>query len=121
MPVPILKQGDVLIVSLQSELADDELERLSSKLSDRVGSDRVTGVVIDVAALDVMDSYATRMFRTMAQVTQLRGATTVMVGIQPDVAVAMVQMGLDLEGAMTALDLEDGLDVLRRDHERSGV
>jgi rsbT antagonist protein RsbS len=112
MPVPILKQGDILIASIQSELRDKELLELGDDIVNKVGRFRSRGVVVDVSALDVLDSYAARTLRNVSEMTKLRGATTVIVGIQPDVAFAMVQLGLTLDGVLTALDLEEGLDLL---------
>jgi rsbT antagonist protein RsbS len=112
MSVPILKQGDVLIASIQAALSDHDLMELRDQLTERVGRLRSRGVVIDVTALDVLDSFATRMIRGIAFTTKLRGAQTVVAGIQPDVALAMVQLGLSLDGIATALDLEEGLVVL---------
>src|SRR5436305_9939682 len=112
MPVPILKQGNVLIVSVQAALTDRDLVQLRDDLADRVGRLRSRGVIIDVSLLDVMDSFATRTFRGIAQTTKLRGAETVIVGIHPDVAFAMVQLGLTLDGVATALDLDEGLQLL---------
>lgn len=113
MSVPILKQGDVLIASIQSALSDQELVQLRDDFAERVGRFRIKGVIIDVMALDVLDSFATRTLRGIAEVAKLRGATTVVVGIQPEVAFAMVQLGLALDGVATALDLEEGLAYLR--------
>jgi rsbT antagonist protein RsbS len=112
MPVPILKQGNVLIVSVQAALTDRDLVELKDDLADKVGRFRSQGVIIDVSLLDVMDSFATRTLRGIAQTTKLRGAETVIVGIQPDVAFAMIQLGLTLDGVATALDLEEGLELL---------
>lgn len=112
MPVPILKQGGVLIASLQTAVTDQDLIQLQDDLSERVGRFRSRGAVIDVSALDVMDSFATRTLRNLAEALKLRGATTVIAGIQPDVAFAMVELGLTLDGILTALDLEEGLDLL---------
>jgi rsbT antagonist protein RsbS len=112
VPVPILKQGSVLIASIQAALTDQDLIDLSREMADRVGRFRSQGVIIDVTALDVIDSFATRTLRGIAQVAKLRGARTIIVGIQPDVALAMIQLGLDLEGVLTALDLEEGLEQL---------
>jgi rsbT antagonist protein RsbS len=121
MAVPILKIGDVLIVSMQAALTDRDLVELKDDLASTVGRLRSRGVVVDVSALDVMDSFATRTMRGIAHTTKLRGAETVIVGIQPDVAFAMVQLGLDLEGVTTALDLEDGMEMLATQlRERSG-
>jgi len=113
MPVPVLKQGDVLIASIQSALTDRDLLQLKDELAEKVGQFRSSGVIIDVTALDVMDSFATRTLRGLAAATKLRGAETVIVGIQPDVAMALVELGLTLEGVETALDLEEGLETLR--------
>ena len=112
MSVPVLKQGDVLIASIQAALSDADLLRLRDELAEKVGRLRARGVIVDVTALDVMDSFATRTLRGIAQTTRLRGAATVIVGIQPEVASAMVQLGLGLDGIDTALDLEDGFAIL---------
>ena len=113
MSVPILKQGDTLIASIQAALSDQDLLELRDQLAERVGRQRSRGVIIDVTALDVLDSFATRTIRGIAYTAKLRGADTVVVGIQPEVAFAMVQLGLTLEGIATALDLEEGLAHLR--------
>lgn len=112
--VPILKQGDVLIASVQASLTDQQLLALQDRLAREVGRGRIRGVVLDVTVLDVMDSFAVRVLRSMAEVVKLRGAITVIVGIQPDVAVAMVRLGLTLKGVFTALDLDEGLIMLSR-------
>src|SRR6266852_4333926 len=114
MRVPILKQRDYLIASVQSALSDEELLQLRDDLADRVGQFRSRGVIIDVTVLDLIDSFSTRTIRTIAHMLNLRGAETVIVGIQPDVAFTMVQLGLTLEGVGTALDLEEGLAYLDR-------
>ena len=122
MSVPILKQGDVLIASIQAALSDRELAQLHDAFAEQVGRFRSRGVIIDVTALDVLDSFATRTLRSIAYTAKLRGANAVVVGIQPDVAFAMVQLGLSLEGVATALDLEEGLayirDVAKRGSQR---
>jgi rsbT antagonist protein RsbS len=112
MAVPILKQGHYLIASVQAALTDADLVQLRDDLIERVGAARSRGIIVDVTALDVMDSFAARSLRSLAHMTKLRGADTVIVGIQPDVAFAMVQLGLTLEGVHTALDLEEGLAYL---------
>jgi rsbT antagonist protein RsbS len=114
MAVPILKQGDYLIAMIQAALSDAELVELRQKLVERTGQFRSRGVIVDVTALDVMDSFAARTLRDLAHMARLRGAETVIVGIQPEVAFAMAQLGLTLEGVATALDLEEGLDFLNR-------
>jgi len=110
--VPILKQGDYLIASIQTALSDTDVLELRDELLERAGSLRSKGIIVDVTALDVMDSFASRSLRAIAHMANLRGAQTVMVGIQPEVAFAMVQLGLNLEGVHTALDLEEGLKFL---------
>jgi rsbT antagonist protein RsbS len=118
MPVPILKQGDVLIASIQSDLSDHDLLQLRDDVAEKVGRFKSLGVIIDVSVLDVMDSFATRTLRTIVDTTRLRGAETVIVGIQPEVAIAMVQLGLTLDGIPTSLDLEGGLDLLKTSAQR---
>lgn len=120
MPVPILKQGEVLIASIQAALTDHDLLQLKDELADKIGRFRSRGVIIDVTALDVMDSFATRTLRGIAATARLRGAQAVVVGIQPDVAIAIVQLGLTLQGVATALDLEEGFEMLRRSMVKDG-
>jgi rsbT antagonist protein RsbS len=114
MQVPILKQGPYLIATIQSALSDADLLQLRDGIVLQVGKLRSRGVIIDVTALDVMDSFATRTLRDIAQMIRLRGAETVIVGIQPEVAFSLVQLGLSLAGVATALDLEEGLSFLNR-------
>src|ERR671923_1594257 len=112
MAVPILKQGPYLIASIQAAMTDTDVLELRDDLMERVGRFRSRGIIVDVTALDIMDSFASRSLRNIAHMTRLRGADTVIVGIQPEVAFAMVQLGLNLEGVHTALDLEEGLKFL---------
>lgn len=116
--VPILKQGLYLIASIQAALSDVDLVHLRDALAEKVGKFRARGVIVDVTVLDVMDSFASRTLRDLAHMTRLRGAETVIVGIQPEVAFAMVQLGLTLEGVDTALDLEEGLAFLDKKTKR---
>jgi rsbT antagonist protein RsbS len=118
--VPILKQGDYLIASIQTALSDRDMLELRDDLLERAGVLRSKGIIVDVTALDVMDSFASRSLRAIAHMANLRGARTVMVGIQPEVAFAMVQLGLNLEGVHTALDLEEGLKFLDRITKETG-
>jgi rsbT antagonist protein RsbS len=117
MPVPILKQGAILIASVQAALTDSDAERLRLDLMERVSRYRAHGIIVDVTAIDVMDSFAARSIRTIAHMTRLRGADTVIVGLQPEVAFAMVQLGLMFDDMYTALDLEEGLALLNRQLE----
>lgn len=118
MEVPILKQGKYLIASIQAALSDHDLVQLRDALAERVGKFRARGVIVDVTVLDVMDSFASRTLRDLAHMTRLRGAETVIVGVQPEVAFAMVQLGLTLEGVDMALDLEEGLAFLDKKTKR---
>ena len=110
--VSILTQGSYLIASIHTALDDGQLVRFQRDLIERIGSQRARGVVIDVAALDVLDSFGSRTLRDIARMSRLRGAETVIVGIAPELAVSMVRLGLRLE-MPTALDLEEGLAYLR--------
>jgi rsbT antagonist protein RsbS len=110
----ILRQGPYLIASIHTALDDSQLVRFQEDLVDQIGRCRARGVVIDVAALDVLDSFASRMLRDIGEMARLRGAATVVVGIQPDVAFTMVRLGMDTGSVATALDLEEGLSRLER-------
>jgi rsbT antagonist protein RsbS len=118
MSVAILRQGDVLIASIQSDLSDTEVLELRQELAERVGEYRLRGLVIDVGALAVIDSFVTRALRAIVLTARLRGAETIIVGIAPDVAIAMVQFRLNLEPLRVALDLDEALAMLRRPHRR---
>lgn len=110
--VSILRQGSYLIASVYAALDDDELGRFQRELIRQIMAFRSRGVIIDVAALDVMDSFGSRSLRDLAHMTRLQGAITVIVGIHPDVAFAMVQLGMDLGNVRTELGLEEGLVLL---------
>jgi rsbT antagonist protein RsbS len=115
--VSILRQGSFLIASIHTALDDSEMMRFQRDLIDHIGQYRSRGVVIDVAALDVLDSFGSRTLRNIAEMARLRGAETVIVGIQPDVAFAMVALGMDTGSVHTALDLEEGLAYLNRNEK----
>lgn len=118
MSVSLLRQGTTLIASLPGGVRDLELDQLLDELSARIGEVRARGVILDVSRVEVIDSYGARMLRSIVQVARLRGADTVVVGIHPEVAYAMVQLGVTLGTTPTALDLEEGLDLLAaRRHE----
>jgi rsbT antagonist protein RsbS len=115
MPVPILRQGGWLIASVQEALTDAELSDLRDNLALRAGETTTRAVIVDISLLDVVDSYAARTLSSIAQVLRLRGADTIVVGVQPDVAFAMSQLGLTLRGARTALDLDAAIAMLQSD------
>jgi rsbT antagonist protein RsbS len=114
MSVAILRQGDYIIASIQSDLSDSEVLELRHELVEMVGRHRSHGIVIDVAALDVIDSFVARALRSIVLTARLRGADTVIIGIQPDVAIAMVQFRLNLEPLRVALDLDAAIALLDR-------
>jgi rsbT antagonist protein RsbS len=110
--VSILRQGGHLIASIHTALDDGQLLRFRRELLEEIGRHRARGVIVDVAALDVIDSFACHTLRALAQVARLRGAETVVVGIRPDVALTMARLGSSLHPMLTALDLEEGLALL---------
>jgi rsbT antagonist protein RsbS len=109
----ILKQDRFLIVSVAGSMTDADFIDLRDELASTVRRYRSTGVIVDVTVLDVIDSFAARTLRGIAQMVKMLGAECVVAGIQPEVAFSMVELGLTLEHTTTALDLEDGLDLLR--------
>ena len=121
MEVPLLKQGDFLIASILGALTDTALTRLQENLIRSVRKYRSKGVVIDVTVLDIMDSFAARTLRSITVMTRLLGARVVIVGIQPEIAFSMVQLGLRLEGTLTGLDLEDGIALLKAADTKDGA
>jgi rsbT antagonist protein RsbS len=114
MSVAILRQGDVLIASIRADLTDGQLLALRDDLAERVGAERIRGIVVDVAALDVIDSFVARSLRSIVESVSLRGTETVVVGIRPDVAIAMVQFELNLDALRAVLDLDEAIAVLDR-------
>jgi rsbT antagonist protein RsbS len=110
--VSIMRQGPYLIASIHTALDDSQMVRFQHDLVEQIGRHRSRGVIIDVAALDVLDSFGSRTLRNIAEMARLRGAVTVVVGIQPDVALAMVLLGMGTGSVKTALDLEEGLAYL---------
>jgi len=107
--VSILRQGHYLIASINTALDDSQMIRFQQDLIEQIGHHRSRGVIIDVAALDVLDSFGSLSLRNIAEMARLRGALTVIVGVQPDVAFAMVELGMGTGSVHTALDLEEGL------------
>lgn len=108
----IMRQGQVLVASVHTALDDSQLLRLQRDLVERIGTERARGIIIDVAAMDILDSFGTKTLRDIAEIARLRGAQSVIVGIQPEVALAMVTLGMGTGTVATALDLEEGLAFL---------
>ena len=114
MSVAILREGDYLIAAILSDLTDKEVVELRGELIAMVGRYRSRGLVIDVSALDVIDSFVARALRSIVLTVRLRGAHTVIAGIQPDVAIALVQFRLNLGPFRVALDLDSARTLLDR-------
>jgi len=112
--VPILKLGDVLLVSIQVDLDDQTAVQLQEDLAERIVDSGAHGVIIDISALDIVDSFIGRMLSTTASVSRVLDAETVVVGMRPAVAITLVELGLSLHGVRTALNVERGLELLAR-------
>ncbi|GGY62304.1 STAS domain-containing protein [Streptomyces omiyaensis] len=112
--VPVLKIGDILLVSIQVDLEDQMVLDLQDDLSQKIVATSARGVVIDISALEIVDSFVGRMLATTAAISRVLGAETVVVGMRPAVAMTLVELGLSLGGVRTALNLELGLGYLRR-------
>ena len=120
MSVAMLRQGDHLVASIQSDLTDTQVLKLRDDLSERVGESRLRAIILDVSALDVIDSFVARSLRAIAITARLRGAETIIVGIQPEVAIAMAHFDLNLEPLRAATDLDEALLLLSRSTEEDG-
>jgi rsbT antagonist protein RsbS len=111
--VPILKIGDMLLVSIQIDLQDQSVLALQEDLADKISTTGASGVVIDISAVEIVDSFIGRMFATIASLSKLFDAETVVVGMRPAVAITLVELGLTLGDVRTALDLDRGIAVLQ--------
>ncbi|MEU6478099.1 STAS domain-containing protein [Streptomyces sp. NPDC047017] len=112
--IPVLKIGEVLLVSIQTDLEDQMVMDLQEDLSNRIVATGAKGVVIDISALEIVDSFVGRMLATNASISRILGAETIVAGMRPAVAMTLVELGLSLKGVRTALNLERGLKLLRR-------
>ncbi|MFK0237446.1 STAS domain-containing protein [Streptomyces vinaceus] len=111
--VPVLKIGDILLVSIQVDLEDQLVLDLQDDLSQQIVATAARGVIIDISALEIVDSFVGRMLATTASISRVLGAETVVVGMRPAVAMTLVELGLSLGGVRTALNLELGMQHLR--------
>jgi rsbT antagonist protein RsbS len=111
--VPVLSLGDALLVSIQIDLQDNTVLALQEDLAERIVATGARGVLIDISAVDIVDSFIGRMFASIAALSRLLDAETVVVGMRPAVAITLVELGLSLEGVRTALDVERGMKILR--------
>jgi rsbT antagonist protein RsbS len=110
--VPVLKLGNVLLITLQGELHDRAAERLQQDIGEAIAASSVTGVVIDISGVDMVDSFLGRVFAEIAANAKLLAARTVVAGMRPAVAITLVELGLTLPGLGTALDTEEALRML---------
>ncbi|MEV4180760.1 STAS domain-containing protein [Streptosporangium canum] len=110
--VPVLKLGDILIVSIQIDLQDQSVLALQEDLADQVVATGARGVIIDITAVEIVDSFIGRMLATIAAISRMLDAETVVVGMRPAVAITLVELGLSLGGVRTALNLEKGVALL---------
>ena len=113
--IPILQMGDLLLVTIQVDMHDQLALTLQDDLTERIQKTSARGVLIDISALDIVDSFIGRMISTISSLARIMDATTVVVGMQPAVAITLVELGLTLTGVRTALNVERGMDLLRMD------
>jgi len=111
--IPILRMGDFLLVTIQVDMHDELAMTLQDDLSERISKTSARGVLIDISALDIVDSFIGRMIGTISGLSRIMDAQTVVVGMQPAVAITLVELGLTLPGVITALDVERGMKLLR--------
>jgi len=112
--IPILRMGEHLLVTIQVDMHDQLALTLQDDLTERISQTGARGVLIDISSLDVVDSFIGRMLASIATMSRLLDAQTVVVGMQPAVAITLVELGLQLQGVRTALDVERGMELLRR-------
>ncbi|MEV4753565.1 STAS domain-containing protein [Micromonospora sp. NPDC049559] len=110
--VPVLKIGDILLVSIQVDMADQTALQLQEDLAERIVATGCHGVIIDITALDIVDSFIGRMLSSIASISKVLDAETVVVGMRPAVAITLVELGLSLNGIRTALNVERGMELL---------
>ena len=111
--IPILQMGRILLVTIQVDMHDQLALALQDDLTNRISKDSARGVLIDISALDMVDSFIGRMLANIAAMAQILDATTLVVGMQPAVAITLVELGLSLPGIRTALNVEKGMELLQ--------
>lgn len=115
--IPILRMGDTLLVTIQVDMQDQMALALQDDLGNKIADSGATGVLIDISALEIVDSFVGRMLASISGVSRILDATTVVVGMQPAVAITLVELGLSLEGVRTALNVERGMEILQQDRK----
>ena len=118
--IPILKMGEFLLVTIQVDMHDRLALQLQEDLTDRIAATRARGVLIDISSLEMVDSFIGRMLGNIAGMSRVLGAETVVTGMQPSVAITLVELGLSLHGVRTALNVERGMALLQRSLNESG-
>jgi rsbT antagonist protein RsbS len=118
--IPVLKIGDCLLASIQVDMHDRLAMALQDDLTNRIVTDRARGVLIDISALEIVDSFIGRMLNNIAAMSRVLDAVTVVVGMQPAVAITLVELGLSLSGVRTALNVDKGLELVRRAIDEQG-
>jgi len=119
--IPILRMGETLLVTIQVDMQDQTALGLQDDLAEKIAKTGATGVMIDISALEIVDSFVGRMLTSISGIARILSATTVVVGMQPAVAITLVELGLSLEGVRTALNVERGMDLLRRAREEQAL
>jgi len=117
--IPILRMGDTLLVTIQVDMQDQTALTLQDDLSNQIAKTGASGVMIDISALEIVDSFVGRMLTSISGIARILSATTVVVGMQPAVAITLVELGLSLDGVRTALDVERGMELLRRSRQEN--
>ena len=118
--IPILRMGRFLLVTIQVDMHDQLAMQLQNDLTDRIVADHAHGVLIDISSLEVVDSFIGRMISNIAAMARVLDAQTVVVGMQPAVAITLVELGLSLEGVRTALNVDKGMALLREQVASAG-
>ncbi|MFK3980665.1 STAS domain-containing protein [Micromonospora sp. NPDC050397] len=119
--VPVLKIGDMLLVSIQVDMEDQTALALQEDLADRISTTGCHGVIIDITAMDIVDSFVGRTLSSIAGIARVLDAETVVVGMRPAVAITLVELGLSLDGIRTALNVERGIELLARSRREAAA
>ena len=119
--IPILQMGSTLLVTIQLDMQDQMALALQDDLANKIAESSAKGVLIDISALEIVDSFVGRMLASISGISRVLDATTVVVGMQPAVAITLVELGLSLEGVRTALNVERGLELLQQQRRGNGL